>query len=129
VSDSNDGNTALTWRLGSVSTPAATLVGKSGTSAEIYDALGSCSLCGTAVLLTNVDSSAPITVILKGTAVNDLNTAISGADGYNFKIGGSIQGITSGTVPEPSSFFLAGVGSLGVLGYSMLRRRTKARTA
>jgi hypothetical protein len=127
---SDTGNTTETLRLGSVSTSAATLVGTSGTSAAIYNDLGAGSLYATSTLpALGIESFNTVGFVLNGTAVNDINTAIAGADGFNFKIGGSILGITSGAVPEPSSLVLTGIASLGLLGYGLRARWTKARIA
>jgi hypothetical protein len=125
---STTGNTDLTVRFGSVSTPAATLVGTSGTSAAIYNDLGSGAFYASATLPADgVLYSNQVSFALNANAVSDINLAIAGSDGGNFKIGGTL--FSNSSVPEPSSFFMAAVGALGVLGYSRFCRRTRTRTA
>ena len=126
---SDTGNTTETLRLGSVSAPAAALLDVISPNPGIYSALASGSYYGGGVLPADgIISGNTVSFTLTGNAVGDINSAIAGADGGNFKIGGSLVGI-SPTVPEPSSFFLAVIGGLGAIGYSRLHRRMKARAA
>jgi PEP-CTERM motif len=126
---SDGGNATQTLRLGSVSVSAAALLPTDGTSASNYDALGSGNLYALGTLPADgVDNdSTTVSFVLNGTAVADINDAIAGADGGNFKIGGTLL---PGAVPEPSSLFLASLGGLGVLlARARCRGRLKAELA
>ena len=102
---SDTGNTTETWRLGSVSAPAAALYDATSPDPALYSALASGSYYGGGVLPADgIISSNTVSFTLNGNAVGDINAAIAGADGGNFKIGGSLVGISP--VPGALEFLL-----------------------
>jgi len=108
------GNTAgvpFTFSLFDVSTDAATLNNNTGTSAAIFNDLGSGVLYGSA-LITDLNLPNPLTVSLDAEAL----AALNGARGSFFSIGGTL---TPSSVPEPRSVVL--LASL-LLAFAPLRK-------
>jgi hypothetical protein len=111
------GRTTQTYDLYDVSTDAATLNANNGTSAAIYNDLGSGNLYGSYSLPVAGNPSDIIDLTLDAAALSDLNAAIARGDQY-FSIGGTLA--PSESVPEVgSTLALLGI-SLGFL--SFLRR-------
>lgn len=122
MSMSDSGQTSLQYTLYDVSTAAGTLDAVGGTSAAIYDDLGSGVSYGSYSLpVTGLDLGTS-QLILNASAVGDLNAAIAGGT-PSFSIGGTLPSLA---VPEPPSLLLL---SVGLLAAATLRRRQPRRPA
>lgn len=135
------GNPTQTLGFFDVSTPAATLNNNEGTSAAIFDDLGTGKSYGTFDVSTRGNSSGILSFTLNSAAIADINAAAGGffsiggalnaeslsspGDQYLFgnSSGGGVQQLVI-NVPEPSS--VLGTLAFGVFGAGwVLKRRQK----
>lgn len=122
MSMSDSGQPSLRYTLYDVSTPAAVLDAVGGTSAAIYDDLGSGLSYGSYSLPVTGLNLGTSQLALNANAVDDLNAAIAG-DTPNFSIGGTLPSLA---VPEPPSLLLL---STGLLAAAAIRRQGPRRPA
>ena len=141
--DSTDASEII--RLFDVSTPAATLNDHTGTSASIFNDLGSGTIYGTFGVndYTGTPTLSTLTFVLTAAALAD----ISAAAGNFFSIGGALISISPGEgeneaifsgssgagiqrlivettpIPEPASILLFGTGIAGLIVTRARRRR------
>lgn len=114
--------TGNTYILYDVSTDAATLNFNSGTSAAIFNDLGSGTSYGTFFVPVSA-SNTLISLTLNAAGLADLQLAAD--QGAFFSVGGTLDlQAPPSTIPEPASMAIFGLGALGMAVAARARRKS-----